>query len=294
MTMRSNISSERGAALITVMLIFSMSAIIAFYMLSRQLINTQRTATIEDEAQAYQYALGAEELSRQVLAAQSAKLLGLDYPGQEWGTLTSGVPIEHGTLVFSLQDLQGRFNLNTLMDGSEISKARFTALMNNLDIPSQVTSAIIDRFNGGQAMTANMNRNSYQVNDVTLLRQIPGMTEESYQLMLPHIAAIPEYRSLLNVNSASATVMQAYVPDQNIYERLMNTRMKQGYLTDIQLRDIGMNTQGMSVISHYFLLTAEAKIGGRSVRLSSIINRKSDMREDGKLRVISRDMSKNL
>jgi general secretion pathway protein K len=293
--MKSNPQSQRGAALITVMLIFSMSAIIAFYMLSRQMINTQRTATIEDEAQAYQYALGAEELARQVLASDASKSLGLDYPGQEWGTITSGVPVDHGTLEFSLQDLQGRFNLNTLMDGSEISKARFTTLMGNLDLPSLATSAIIERFNGSDAMIgASLNRNSYQVNDITLLRQIPGMTEEYYQLLLPHVTAIPEYRSLLNVNSASPTVMRAYIPDQNIYERLMNVRVKQGYISDIQLRDIGMNTQGMSVISHYFLLTAEAKIGGRSVRLSSIINRKSDMHEDSKLRVISRDMSKNL
>jgi type II secretory pathway component PulK len=96
----------------------------------------------------------------------------------------------------------------------------------------------------------------------------------------------------LNVNTASDTVLKAYVPDAQVYERVIATRAKRGFINEMQLKSFGISTRQMAVGSNYFRLIAEAWIDGRTVRLSSVICRDVEAGGAMHLRVISRDLSR--
>lgn len=277
--MRGN--DQRGAALITVMFVFVVAASITMAMLSRQQLDTRRTGNMFEQMQAYQYALGAEELARQVLAEDAQEV---DYPGQAWGSLREGVPVERGRLRFTLEDLQGKFNLNTLQDLSGRSQERFGQLLRDLGISTEVIGAIVARMGATDAPKL--------YTSIQSLRSIAGISAEDFSKLAPFIAALPEGEPLLNVNTASDTVLKAYLPEEPNFSTIVRKRAVHGYLTEAELRGTGMHIRGMTVRSHYFLLTAIAEVGGRTVSLSSVIFRDKDGAGVVHERIVSRDFSK--
>lgn len=276
--------SERGAALIMVMFVVIIASAVTVAMLGRQQLDIARTMNMADQIQAYQYALGAEELARQVLAGDAKASPEVDYPAQRWGQLHAGVPIEHGMLTFSLSDLQGRFNLNTLQSASDIPAQRFQRLLQTLNIDAPLLPAILAQI-GTQ-------ENPRLLTSTQFLRTVNGLSAEGYAALAPYVTAVPEVEAFLNVNTASDTVLKAYVPDEQNFGILQSSRTQRGYITEAELDVIGMDTKGLKARSHFFLLTAQAQVNDRAVSLNSIIYRDVDGTGAIHMRIISRDMSK--
>ena len=72
--------SQRGVALITVLLVFVLVAMMATHLLRTSSLAMHRTGSLIDSTQARYYALGAEELGGQMLAADFAAQAGAQRP----------------------------------------------------------------------------------------------------------------------------------------------------------------------------------------------------------------------
>jgi general secretion pathway protein K len=107
-------TSQRGIALLVILLIVAIVSILATEMMARLQINVARTVNIKDNNQAYWYAVGAEQFAKKSLNA--LKTLSPDNMnlGQPWAQVFK-YPINGGGIQAELIDLQSCFNLNTVV-----------------------------------------------------------------------------------------------------------------------------------------------------------------------------------
>jgi len=105
---------QRGVALITALLVAALVTVVAVAMASRQQLDIRRTGNMLEADQAYMYALAAESWVTQVLKEDKQKTQ-IDTLTEEWAMKLPPIPIEGGVITGSVEDLQGRFNLNNLV-----------------------------------------------------------------------------------------------------------------------------------------------------------------------------------
>jgi len=108
------ISSHRGVALITVMLMVALAAILATQMTTKLQLQLQKSINIESNNQAYWYAMGAEAFSKRVLVMSFDGEDDVTHLGQLWAQGENSYPVEYGDITGEITDLQSCFNLNAL------------------------------------------------------------------------------------------------------------------------------------------------------------------------------------
>lgn len=112
------LGNNRGVALITVLIIFSVLSVLAIQILNTQQMHVQRTANIINGARAYQYMYGAEVFA----AAQLKKYFEQSkaervHRNQPWSEGAIAFEIEQGLgqLQGSLRDMHSCFNINSIL-----------------------------------------------------------------------------------------------------------------------------------------------------------------------------------
>ena len=120
-----NVNSQKGVALITVMLIVALIAILATQMTARLQLQMQRTTNIGSNQQAYWYAMGAEAFAKRVLIQSLEDDAEVTHLGQMWAQGENTFPVAFGQITGEITDLQSCFNLNALRtdDGSSVKGA---------------------------------------------------------------------------------------------------------------------------------------------------------------------------
>lgn len=108
---------QRGVALITALLIAALVTVAAVAMASRQQLDMRRTGNMLEADQAYMYALAGEVWVMQILKEDQQKTQ-IDTLAEDWAMKIPPLPVEGGMISGSVEDLQGRFNLNNLIDAS--------------------------------------------------------------------------------------------------------------------------------------------------------------------------------
>ncbi len=106
---------QQGVALITALLIAALVTVAAVSMASRQQLDIRRTGNMLEADQAYMYALAAETWVSQMLEDDKQKTQ-IDTLTEDWAMKLPPIPIEGGVITGSVEDLQGRFNLNNLIN----------------------------------------------------------------------------------------------------------------------------------------------------------------------------------
>ncbi len=109
-----NKKSQRGVALITVMLIVALASIIAAKMTIRLQTQMQRSTNISFNQQAYWYALGAEAFTKRVLIKAFKDEPDVTHLEQIWAADESNYPVDFGEISGEISDLQSCLNLNAL------------------------------------------------------------------------------------------------------------------------------------------------------------------------------------
>lgn len=111
---------QRGVALIMMLLLLSMTVIIATQVMERLEQDRTRTQNVLLQEQMYAYLLSAESLGVRALASDLAhdredggEVDACDE--QDWAVAIGPMPWDQGMFTVSVQDLQGRFNLNNLV-----------------------------------------------------------------------------------------------------------------------------------------------------------------------------------
>ncbi|RBJ74596.1 hypothetical protein C3L29_033560, partial [Pseudomonas sp. MWU12-2534b] len=124
----------------------------------------------------------------------------------------------------ALTDLQGRFNINSLVnDGGQVDKDQlmfYRDLLKTLGLPSTLSEPLLRKLRGmsdsedpmAQTDQNSAPRPSHPLARVEMLRWLPGYTPEVMDKLLPHIAALPPMATTINVNTATDKVLKTLMP----------------------------------------------------------------------------------
>ncbi len=139
---------QRGIALITAILIVAIATIIATSIYFDGFLYIKRSSNLLLNDQARLYALGAEDWAADILRRDAKESPETDNLGEEWAAELPLLPIDGGTLGGQIEDLQGRFNLNNLIqpDGQINERAfeQFQRLLEGLGLPPQLAGTTAD------------------------------------------------------------------------------------------------------------------------------------------------------
>jgi len=292
---------ERGVALITAVLVVAIAAIIATSMMSRQNFDTRRTTNIVHRDQAITYALGAEHWAGAELS-KDAKTNGYDHLGEAWAYELPPLPIDGGFITGKLQDLQGRFNLNSVLD--PVQAERFIRLCQAINVEPDFLPALQDwidndtevRDNGAEDDAYTVMNPPYRaanryLADTSELLLVQGVSVQDYNSLMFYVSALPGI-SPINVNTASPLLLQSLTYDVAApeVERIIGVRAEVPYqdidtfVEDRAFAGKEISENHLTVSSHYFLLTADVVLGDVPLSLQSVLQRSPE----GKIAVVQR------
>lgn len=174
-----------------------------------------REAQLTDQVQLYLDA--AEALVAANLEDDRAES-DIDHHSEPWARPIHAAEIGRGRADIRVVDLQGRLDLNRLVDAGPADRETFARLFEALDLPQGLLSAIeayLARGGPGAAGYADrpepIRPRGGPMAFVEELRQVDGMTEAAFQRLAPFVAALPEAMPL-NPNTAPVEVLRAVLP----------------------------------------------------------------------------------
>ena len=286
---------QGGIALITAVLVVAIGAIVATSMMSRQNFDTLRTANIIHRDQAIDYALGAEYWAG-IELGKDAKANNTDHLQESWAYQLSPLPIEGGYLNGRIQDLQGRFNLNSILD--PLQADRFYRLCQALNVEPDFIPALQDwidedtevRDNGAEdesytVMSPPYRTANHFLTETSELLLVKGVSVEDYNSLMLYISALPG-DGFINVNTASPQLLQSLTHDvaPADAEKIVLRRAETPY-PDIDRfveEDVfagkEISEENLGVISQYFLLTVDVMLGDSTLTLQSVLYRTAEGR----------------
>lgn len=243
---------QRGVALITAILIMALVTTLVFSLEWDNSLDLRRTYVSLYREEAIQAALGAESWMQSILRQDLADS-STDHLGEIWASDIPPLPLAsdsiQGEIFGQLEDLQGRFNINNLIDqNGEVDQAslqQFRRLLVALGIDPRFAGIAADWLDADQNAefpdgaedsiytgiippyrTANQ-----IVSSTSELAALEGIDKASMDTLLPHIVALPG-RTAINVNTATGPVLQSL--DENItvadVERLIAERADGGFV----------------------------------------------------------------
>ena len=211
--------------------------------------------------------LPPEELAGLALLADYDQDRGQEAPRDDlqeiWAQPTAPYPLEEGGwLRGSLEDLQGRFNLNSLVGGNQDQDAltpaqsQFVRLLQALEEPEvseqearMITAAVADWLDRDQRPGPDGAEDAYYfartpayrvanrpMASVSELRAVANVTPEIYIALRPFVTVWPQVAASLNVNTAPATVLRSINSDGDLSplpetdgESLVSFRQETGF-----------------------------------------------------------------
>lgn len=301
---------QGGIAALTAILVVAIATVLAVNLLWQTSVDLRRTETLLLQDQARQYDLGGEEFARFGLAEdfRDDGATGNDTLQENWAKPLS-FDVEAGKLEGYLQDQQGRFNLNGLIDqeGKRVPEVadQFQRLLTLLPLErpldpgtaAALVEATIDwidpdqspELNGAEDDQYTGRQPPYRPANFWLmspseLLAIEGYTAEIYGALRPHVSALPPQgngdRWKLNVNTATDLVLASLLP--NLGPLDVEPFLNGGYEDEADFREdfpgseqIPPNTLGIK--SDWFLLTVTATIGTAQSTMYSLLERNGEV-----------------
>ena len=224
---RNDRAHERGAALLTVLLLVAVIAVLAATALEKLRMSTRLAgnAAAGEQARAYGYAAETLALSRVTdLLGQSQQRVTL---AGGWSGKPFDLPVPNGLATARVTDGGNCFNLNGLVTESapgiytpnQAARVQFARLMRLVDIPESVTGGIADATadwidTDNDPLPAGAEDGAYTgaatpyrtagtlMTDVSELRAVSGVTPEIYAKLRPWLCTLPVAKpSVINVNT---------------------------------------------------------------------------------------------
>jgi general secretion pathway protein K len=287
--------AQRGVAILTAMLVVAIGTIIAVNLMWNATLDLRRTDAALAADQGLLYMQGAEAWAADILRQDLVDSPNSDNLSEPWATELPPLPVDGGTIVGKLEDLQGRFNLNNLIkpDGSQndLARRQFERLLSLLDLDPGLAGAVVDwldadtevRFpTGGEDSTYASADPPYRtansmITSPSELMAVAGFDKEKYQRLAPYVTALP-IGTKLNVNTASAVLLASLSDDIDLAtaQSLVEQR------NNAEFPDIDKTFEGLvepavlktiDGVSEHFLLTATVTLGTNQLTMRSVLQR---------------------
>jgi general secretion pathway protein K len=211
---------QRGLALINALLVVAALSAVAVLLLQRAEGSRGRLSDTQEVAQARANLDGFETLLISLLDADRQNGPA-DHLKEAWAQKNYSVQIGEGQVSGTIRDMQGKFNLNWLVEGeAEFALEAFKKLMQGMGQKDNLRLAIEEWVseNGPDNQSTYRNRplgltprgGTLEVLDE--LRLVSGMTSKKFTKIERFLAVYPTELPV-NVNTASLTVLQAFMTE---------------------------------------------------------------------------------
>jgi general secretion pathway protein K len=314
---------ERGVALLTAILLVALGTMIATAIAYRTAMTARRGQGDFAFDQAILVAQAGEAIASYALRESRSNYPQNDAPGQSpgqpWATHYGPLPVTDGvTLEAWLDDMQGRFNLNNLVDATGVKDPKaiqaFQNLLQILGLESKWAEQIadwidadtlVDSPDGAEDSTYLSQLPPYragdrQITSASELLALPGFGPDRYAQIAPYVTALPR-GTKVNLCTASGVVLDALNPSGERQYSTLDPKSfaeqrqqnpcfptvqeyQQAFASDPSARgSFGMAMVGTQ--SDYFRLTSVVSIGSAQFYLYSLLHREQN---GTKMRVIQR------
>jgi len=285
---------DRGVALITAMLIAALATIVAANLAWDNALDVRRTMVLLNRDQAMQVALGAESWIINILH-QDLEDSQTDHLGEIWATNLPGLPLENGEVFGVVEDLQGRFNVNNLVDQNGVidqeALEQFQRLLDALGLDRRLAGIAADwidsdieaSFPDGaedaiySSMFPPYRTANQPLSSVSEFAALEGMDNQTFDILKPHIAALPG-RTTINANTATPAVLQSLDENMTVadVEGLVAERESAGF-GDIEASFLSLVTpdvlNSLTDSTRFFQLKVVVQIDTVRVTLYSVLQR---------------------
>ncbi len=313
-----NDSSQRGIALLTILVMVALATILAATIAKRQTNTSENTGYLMRQDQSLLYAKSAEAFFSELLIQDSDNGGNIDHLQENWAKPMPAFPVEDGFVSGRLLDESGKFNLNNLLkaDGSVDDSARrwFEKLLQRVGLPAELSQAVIDWQDADDETTGAMGAESnyyqgldpsylasntkfHQVEELKLVRGFEG---KNYDLIAPYVTALPE-ATKININTAAPLLLASIDPKIDVKTVEQELKAKQAELTYFNsVEDLwklnafsGIEPQNktdavawLDSKSNYFTAQIEVILSERKRQFTSAM-----MRKDKQVTVYSRSLA---
>jgi general secretion pathway protein K len=325
---------QRGVALIIALILVALAAILATKLTFDGWLERRRTSGVIAAEQAFEFGMGAEALAADVLGQNGqmtqntrtgqAGQAGQNTQGmqntsqvtlaQPWAQPTQPLPITPendpegepiGTLQGSLEDMQGRFNLNNLghvilLNNGKLEQdpqplEQFQRLLVAVRLESKWAGIARDWIDADDqpgspdgaedavytAQSPPYRTGNWPMTSPSELMNLPGFGADRYRKIAPYVTALPLATATINICTAPAVVLESLADNLNGEysgnpEVLTNARMS-GCFPDVPTftNILGANAPKVANLfsdkSSYFRLTTRVTLGTTQFTLYSLL-----------------------
>jgi general secretion pathway protein K len=216
---------QRGVAVVVAVLVVALATSTASHVLWQQSLWIRQVENLGERAQADQLARAAASWVAVILAADDP---AVDHLGEAWAHRMPPFPAERAEVAGTIDDEQGKFNVNNLAregGASPQDLVAFQRLLASIGLPAAVAEAVLDWLDADAEPTApNGAEDQYYlardpahraanrpVLDVGELARVKGLDPAAVARLAPFVTALPE-ATPVNVNTAPPQVLRAIVP----------------------------------------------------------------------------------
>ena len=248
MTMKAN--SQRGVALLTILLLVVSITVVASAMLASQKVAIRRSGLLFDQNQLLQDIDAGQQLAVTMIRADSNLTTPIvsKISGHSRYRRTQRISVS-----IELRDEAGRFNINNLYQGGTVDTAAlevFQRLLTQLNLEPDIAIAVLDwqdtdsevYLDGGDESAVYSQQLNRSVDgalpnqpfvSVDQLQEVQGVSAEVLATLRPYLTAVPYYLPI-NINTASPALLAALIDGASSQQMqgIVDTRSKQA-LTSI-------------------------------------------------------------
>jgi len=283
--------AQRGIALVTAVMIVAIAAAIAVQIAFAHQIWFRQMENVADRGATDWLRRGALHWASLALL-EDAGQNSTDHLGENWAMGLPTLPVDGGTIKVSIEDAQGRFNLNSV--GIPANLQALSRLLEVLRLDPQLANAVLDWIDtnsdalpGGAEDVDYLNLNppyraaNRPMASVDELRLIRGFDAKTVAAVLPYMTVLPVATNDINVNTASPVVLAALTGmDLQSAQRIAEERVG-SYKTIDEFksklpRGSTPPAAGMSLKTDYFLVTLDTAIGRHERRSEALLQRLPD------------------
>jgi len=301
--------TQHGVALITALLVVSLASILAASLVQHLHYDTRRTENLLRLDQAELYNNNTVQFARSLLRLDITVNNQYDTLAEYSENNEQFFPVTGGAVAAKMLDQQGCFNLNNLSATNTtlpVQRARFARLLGQLEVDSNLHEALVDslidwldanditepqgaEFDYYIGLDKPYRTANGLMASPSELRLVKGYTEDILEKIRPYICALPVTNSAININTASAEMLESIAGlagqgAQIIADRdgaADNTEDDAPFTTinefEVYARDKlqlqNFNAQGLQVYSEYFMMESHTNLGAGDIRLYSLIYR---------------------
>lgn len=271
---------QQGIALITVLFTVALLTILVAQLQAQLQIDIERTTWLQRDIQAREYALGAEQLARQILWKERQELLLAGVyrspcPGPE---LRYQPP--HGEIRLRIVDLQGRVNFNNVAQEDGLSALPDRYLRDALGMP-EIEPLIEDWIDGDSTpLPAGAEDTTYEVSRMPFRTPnrpmvdpseiiVPGNLEYGEFIRHASLLTTLPVPTPLNINTMSEQLITLIHPDLSPAQFRHERDMRGGFFDDLNdflqsntTAGVDIDPQLVTVNSAYFAIHVSARVDG--------------------------------